>query len=97
MTDDIIIPIVQHHSEDVPVFCKIEIALVQFVNWIDSEARGVHSCKKPSMELMACAGFDELYEDYWISYQKKEIEMLKKENDNTGGIEDTHTTKLRKR
>ncbi len=75
MTEDIIVPVLCHHSETVPEEYVLETALVQFVNWVDCRARGI-SNEPPSRTLMEDAGFEEIDSDYWIEYQKKIIEDI---------------------
>lgn len=73
--DEIVMPVLQHHREDVPQEYVFETALVQFVNWIDCSVRGI-PCLPPSRELMDAAGIEGIEKDYWIEYQTKLIDGL---------------------
>ena len=71
MTDDIIQPIRNHHTTGVPDNYILETALVQFVDYIDSNARG-KTTTDLNKNIMSAAGIE--FEDNdiegWIEYQK---------------------------
>lgn len=74
MTDDIIKPIKNHHTKGIPDDYVLETALVQFVDYIDNNARG-----KVTMDLnkhiMSKANIEFSKDDIreWIAYQKRFI------------------------
>lgn len=74
MTDDIIIPITNHHCKGVPDSYVLETALVQFVDYIDNKARGLVT-NELNKHILSAAGLevteDDIYE--WIEYQRNFI------------------------
>ncbi|OGV34764.1 MAG: hypothetical protein A2020_09585 [Lentisphaerae bacterium GWF2_45_14] len=76
MTEDIYIPVGWHHSIELPPEQFIvEVALVQFTNWVDCVAREI-PCPPPTKELMDTAGFEEIDNEYWIDYQRGVIASI---------------------
>lgn len=71
MQDDIKYMVENHHAEEMVEEYVTEIALMQFVNWIDATIRG-NIVFPPTGQIMKKAGLFELYDevDYW-----KEIQM----------------------
>ena len=82
MAPSIIEPVRNHHNyTDIPEDFVVELALIQFVDWVDLSARGTRECTAPNPELMREAGLDDMDSDFWIRYQKDLIEMLADEED----------------
>jgi hypothetical protein len=52
--------------------------MLQFVNWIDSRARGI-ICEPPNEKLIKAVNFDSDDIDYFTGYQKNLIESLDEE------------------
>ena len=75
ISEDIMMPVLQHHIASVPQNHIFETALVQFVNWVDCSVRAI-PCRLPTPELMDAAGIEGIDESYWLSYQSKLIEGL---------------------
>lgn len=75
MTNDIFMPVANHHSKELPKEFVLETALLQFVNWVDCTARNI-TCLQPTKELMTEAGFEDIDNDYWIEYQRNMIDEL---------------------
>lgn len=76
MTDDIIIPIKNHHNEkELPDEFQLETMMVQIVNYIDCSARNI-TCHIPKPGLMKHAGIMGLDFDFWISHQREVISQL---------------------
>ena len=98
--EEIVKPILYHHMEGIPETFVFETAIVQFVNWVDCVARGIHAIA-PSNELMSAAGIEEIDKDYWLGYQRKLIASLEKEQTpqpmKDTRMEDTDTRSLGKR
>ncbi len=74
--ESITIPILQHHMAKAPYEYVLETALVQFVNWVDCQARGM-PCLEPSQPLLDAAGIEISDTGFWIDCQAKLIEGLK--------------------
>jgi len=111
--EEIVMPVLQHHTEEVPENYAFETALVQFVNWVDCEVRGIR-CFPPSHEIMEAGGIQEIDKDYWVNYQAKLIESIengrpldpqmktsgkiqRKPGDTQAGMVETDTKSLEKR
>lgn len=75
MTDDIIAPVIHHHSQAASRAYVFDTAMIQFVDWIDEEARNI-SCAPPSHILLKASGLDKLLPDYWVEYQKVVINSI---------------------
>jgi len=73
--EEIVMPVLLHHTEEVPENYAFETALVQFVNWVDCEVRGIR-CFPPSPEIMEAGGIQEIDKDYWVNYQSKLIDSI---------------------
>ncbi len=69
MEPHIINAIEYHHSEELPEENVLEVALIQLINWIDCNARGI-ICKVPSEKLLNLAGLDNIDKGYWVRAQK---------------------------
>jgi len=76
VSERIAIPIFQHHLAEAPYEYVLETALVQFVNWVDCQTRGM-PCPKPSGALLAAAGLEIPDHGFWTAYQGRLIERLK--------------------
>lgn len=72
MSDDIIIPIANHHCEKLPDMYVLETILVQIVNYVDCMARGI-MCRPPKPGILRQAGVESFDYDYWIGKQKELI------------------------
>lgn len=92
MTEDIVIPIKNHHSEEIPEQYPMETALVQFVNYVDTTARGFH-CPPPAPELLMEAGFEVDSFEVWVESQAELIKQLDETHEPLK-ISDTSTTKI---
>ncbi len=73
--EEIVKPVLQHHSSAVPEEYIFETALMQFVNWVDCEVRGIN-CYPPSREIMEAGGIEEIEKEYWLNYQTKLIASI---------------------
>jgi len=71
--------VANHHNDHVPEKYVFETALMQFVNWIDSKARGIE-CEPPTKDLMAAAGIEEIDSEGYTQAQKALIDKLKSGN-----------------
>lgn len=69
-------PILYHHSNNIPEEFVLETALIQFVNWVDCNARGIPA-KPLNKATMAAAGIEEIDTQYWIARHK---EIVKETN-----------------
>lgn len=83
MTNDIYMPVANHHSMEVPQEFVLETALLQFVNWVDCTARNI-ACIQPTKELMTEAGFEDIDNNYWIEYQRNMIDELETKPETEG-------------
>jgi len=86
VSERIVIPIFQHHMAEVPYEYVLETALVQFVNWVDCQARGM-PCPQPSQALLGAAGLDIVDAGFWTGYQSRLIERLKSGSATARGME----------
>jgi HD-like signal output (HDOD) protein len=68
MDDDLVIPVMYHHRDELPQDYIIETALIQLVNWIDNQARDM-SIAPPSKELLAHIGFDDVDKTAYINFK----------------------------
>jgi HD-like signal output (HDOD) protein len=75
MPDDLLRPVFFHHLNTLPKDHSFETAMLQFVNWIDSRARGI-ICEPPNEKLIKAVNFDSDDIDYFTGYQKNLIESL---------------------
>jgi hypothetical protein len=73
--DEIVKPVLQHHTAEVPEDFVFETALVQFVNWVDCSCRRI-ACFEPARELMNAAGIEEIDKNYWLNKHARLIETL---------------------
>ncbi len=73
--DEIVKPVLLHHSEGVPSERIVETAIAQYSNWIDCSVRGI-AAAEPSIELMDAAGLLSLDRNYWMNYQSNLIDSL---------------------
>ncbi len=79
MDKSIITAISMHHNyNELPNEYLLDLALIQFVNWVDSSARAI-PCVYPSKTLLDAAGLAELDRGYWMRYQRDQIEKINKE------------------
>ena len=72
MTQDIITPVLYHHSKEIPNEFLLETALLKFANWVDCLVRGI-TCLEPERNLMEASGIEEIDKDYWISQQRSVV------------------------
>ncbi|OGV52944.1 MAG: hypothetical protein A2X49_10660 [Lentisphaerae bacterium GWF2_52_8] len=75
MDEEIIKPVLYHHMENVPKDHVLETALMQFVNWVDCNARDI-ICLEPTKALLDSAGIEQIDKEYWVEYQKKLIATI---------------------
>jgi hypothetical protein len=91
LADDVIAPVLHHHSQAVSRAHIVDTAILQFANWIDEEARNVPSAP-PSPILLKISGIDRFRPDYWMERQKLVIESIRKNagkgKDGERGVED---------
>ncbi len=82
MDKSIITAISMHHNyTELPEEEYIlDLALIQFVNWVDSSARAI-PCVYPSKALLEASGLGELDRGYWMRFQKDSIEKINKEGE----------------
>lgn len=78
-------PVCAHHMisdkvENIPSEYVLETALLQFVNYIDSDCRNEVTFT-PSPVLLQKAGILELDNEFWKNYQRKLLKTLDEEND----------------
>ena len=64
------LPVKYHHSIEIPMEYILETALIQFVNWVDCNVRGIPAqpLDRKTMEL---AGIEEIDTEYWIRRHRK--------------------------
>ena len=67
--------VANHHVESIPDEYVFETALLQFVNWVDSSARGIE-CNPPAKDLLFAAGIDEIDADGCKIAQRAYISAL---------------------
>jgi len=72
MPEDIIVPIINHHSENLPDSYVLESILLQVVNYVDCTARGIY-LRPPKPGIMKQAGIEAFDYDHWIAEQTKLI------------------------
>ena len=78
MTEDIIIPIVNHHSEKLPESYVLETILIQIVNYVDCTARGIF-LHPPKPGILKQAGINSFDYDYWVQSQTNLIAEIRKQ------------------
>lgn len=78
VSEDILTPILYHHSQELPESLVIETAAVQFVNWIDCGLRGIN-CIGPTVELIEAAGIDVDIE-HWLNFHRGLINTIEGED-----------------
>jgi len=68
MAEDIIVPIVNHHSDKLPDSYVLESILLQIVNYVDCTARGIY-LNQPKQGILRQAGIESFDYDHWIQSQ----------------------------
>jgi HD-like signal output (HDOD) protein len=70
MTEDIIVPVREHHTRGIPENHVIETGFVQFVDWLDKKARDLPTAPL-SESLMEEAGMNEIDAEAWIDHHRE--------------------------
>ena len=73
--DEIVIPILFHHSKEIPPSYVTETALLHLADWIDCQIRGIQREPLP-MPLLAMAGLDKIDCAQWCQFHSQLVASL---------------------